>query len=284
MAAESSTIGRGADPTARFCREDDGTRFTAKTVIVAAHPDDETIGMGARLHRFTRMTLVHVTDGAPMNMQDALRAGFAKRSDYAAARKAELAAALALAGIAPARQRSLGLADQTASHRMPHLIRTLTDMLAEINPDVVVTHPFEGGHPDHDATSFAVHAALEVLRKENLPLPQLIEFSSYHIRNGRMAVFEFLPHAGCPSRTAYLSRAEVRRKEGMVRCFSTQREVLSAFPVQTEVFRRAPRYNFARRPHEGTLYYECFSWGIAQEVWQKNAVRALRRFRITGFL
>lgn len=67
----------------------------ARVAVVGAHPDDETIGAGAQLARLRRLTLVHVTDGAPRNGRDAAAAGFADPRAYAEARRAELDAALA---------------------------------------------------------------------------------------------------------------------------------------------------------------------------------------------
>ena len=67
---------------------------------MVAHPDDEVIGASALLMRVPELRLLHVTDGAPRDLRDAQAAGFAGWQDYAQARGHELAAALALAGIA----------------------------------------------------------------------------------------------------------------------------------------------------------------------------------------
>ena len=47
----------------------------ARVMIVVAHPDDETIGMGAQLNRFDDALLVQVTDGAPRDGRDAAAHG-----------------------------------------------------------------------------------------------------------------------------------------------------------------------------------------------------------------
>src|SRR3954454_5236901 len=85
--------------------------FKAPVAMVVAHPDDEVIGAGAQLARFTNLALVHVTDGAPADVRDATRAGFASAQDYAAARREELEKALAVAGNEVARKLTLGAVD-----------------------------------------------------------------------------------------------------------------------------------------------------------------------------
>lgn len=95
----------------RLCSDESDPLLATGTVIVAAHPDDETIGVGGRLVRLEGVILIYVTDGAPRDMLDAHAAGFASREAYADARCFELKAALALAGIETCQTRMLGLLD-----------------------------------------------------------------------------------------------------------------------------------------------------------------------------
>src|SRR6185437_9724842 len=51
----------------------------------------------------------------------------------------------------------------------------------------VFTHAYEGGHPDHDAVAFAVHAAC---RLSDIP-PAIVEMPYYHRQDGRLITGEF---------------------------------------------------------------------------------------------
>ena len=59
-------------------------------LVVAAHPDDETIGAGGMLGRMANPYVLHVTDGAPRNPDFARAAGYRSREEYARARRREL--------------------------------------------------------------------------------------------------------------------------------------------------------------------------------------------------
>ena len=257
------------------------------TAIIVAHQDDEVIGIGSRLPRLTDAHIVYATDGAPPDLDDAARLGFPSLEVYAAAREREAQAALALAGIGPERVRRLGYTDQRASLDMAALTRSVLTTLRELRPDVVVTHPFENGHPDHDATAFAVHLARRLLREAGEPAPALVEFASYHDPDGsrRMAVQSFLP-ADTPEILVELDEAAQDLKRRLVACHASQQQVLQAFPTDRERYRVAPAYDFLAPPHPWRPFYETFFAMMTRERWQGLAAQALaaldlpeRRFR-----
>jgi N-acetylglucosamine malate deacetylase 2 len=252
------------------------------TAIIVAHPDDEVVGVGARLPRLRQAVFIHVTDGAPRDLHDATAAGFATRLDYARARRRELTAALALAGIKPEQTRELGCVDQEAALQLVDLSRRAAAMLRELQPEVVITLPYEGGHPDHDATAFAVHAACRLLESQHMPPLALIEMTSYHNSPIGIEVCDFLPSSGCEATTLVLSEAERDFKRRLFACFPTQQRTLSLFPIAIERFRLAPRYRFTQPPHQGALFYEHFPWGMTGERFRCLARQAMVVMGIAG--
>lgn len=253
------------------------------TMLVAAHPDDETIGAGGRLANL-QLWVVHVTDGSPRDLRDANDAGFQTRQAYAEARRRELLSALEQVGIGTERTRALSVVDQEASLDLVELTCRLADLFREIDPAVILTHPYEGGHPDHDATAFSVHAACALVDRKGKPPPEIIEFASYHDRAGAMSFFEFLPAEGCIERTILLSEQERALKRQMLDCFATQQKTIAPFPIDRECYRTSPRYDFTAPPHSGTLFYERYPWGMTGERWRLLAASAQERLGIGGRL
>jgi LmbE family N-acetylglucosaminyl deacetylase len=134
----------------------------------------------------------------------------------------------------------------------------------------VVSHPYEGGHPDHDACAFAARAAITRLRRRGTA-PRLMEMTSYHRWRGTLRTGAFLPGRR-PAVQVELSAAERALKRRMLDCFASQAEVLRPFGVARERFRPAPRYDFSRPPAE--VHYEALGWPLAAAAWCQLAVRA----------
>jgi LmbE family N-acetylglucosaminyl deacetylase len=243
--------------------------------IVAAHQDDEVIGAGAQLQRWRKANIIHVTDGSPLNSTNAWDAGFVTCEEYASARQRESMAALALAGVDLMQFHPIAFPDQEASLNLRGLTEALLRKFVELRPEVVITHAYEGGHPDHDATAFAVRAAKKILAEDYGFAPEIVEMTSYFNRAGIMATGEFLPRARCKIRSFELSENEREFKRRLFACFKTQQHVLQYFPIGMERFRVAPEYDFTKPPHPGRLYYEQFDWGMTGAQWRTLAREAL---------
>src|SRR5262249_9517628 len=148
------------------------------------------------------------------------------REDYALLRCAELEQALSLAEIQPERAAMLGGVDQEVALEIPSLTAALVSALEATWPSVILTHSYEGGHPDHDATALIVHAAAEIVRRKAGLDPLIIEMTSYHAGASGMVTGEFLGAGGGAVFTFTLSAEERRRKERMMACFRSQQRVL----------------------------------------------------------
>jgi len=242
--------------------------------VIIAHPDDETIGCGAQLARLEGVSLVMVTDGAPRSGQDAQRAGFASTQAYADARARELREVLALAGVPEPAVVRLGFADQTAALRLVELTQALLDLFANRKVSIALTHTYEGGHPDHDATAFAVHTAARLSADAGQPL-SVVEMPFYRAEDGAEIFQQFTPSAN-PETAVRLSSEEQQLKQRMLDAHVTQRQVLRNFGATVERFRRAPDYDFAALPNNGRLLYEQHDWDMTGARWLE-LVRVARR-------
>lgn len=245
-----------------------------RTVILAAHPDDEVIGASAVMPQMPDLVVAHATDGAPANMHDASKLGFQNCLEYSAARRRELEEALQVGGIT-ARLVQLPFKDQETSTRLVQLTRRVMDLLQ--TGDLLLTHPYEGGHPDHDACAFAAHAAA-CLSKSKVTLA---EFTSYHAGPSGLTAGEFLGDADNAT-TIELTAEQKANKRTMLACFTTQAEMLRYFPVDRESFRFAPVYDFTQPPHSGRPFYENFDWGMTAARFNELAHSAMQHLGLEG--
>lgn len=265
----------------RLCDPDGGPDDT-RVLLVVAHPDDEVIGAGTRLPRLREVRVVFVTDGAPADLRDARKLGFGTREAYAEARAGEALDALAMAGVGPSRVARLGLVDQEASFAIADLARSLAAAVRDAAAEVVLVHPFEGGHPDHDAAALATRLACKVLRDGGGEAPEVMEFAGYHRGGWRgIRIQEFLP-SGSEVVTARLDAAERDLKRRLLACHATQAGFTRLVPVDRERFRAAPAHDFRAPPHPGRPFYERLQGRITGERWRELAGRALDAFGVDG--
>jgi LmbE family N-acetylglucosaminyl deacetylase len=246
-----------------------------RAMVIVAHPDDEVIAVGGRMGRFVDAFFIHVTDGAPRNEEDSRVHGFSSLEDYKRARAGELRKMFASAGLESIRHACICVPDQEATFHLMQLTRELKSRIANWEPEVIFTHPYEGGHPDHDACAFSVHHAVSLVKGQTGMKPLIVEAPFYNAGASGSDGSAFLDLPGATTEMAYeLSAEERTRKQGLMACFATQQETLKLFQCETECYRVAPVYDFTRTPHAGNVFYDNFPWGMTSERFCQLAKEA----------
>jgi len=237
-----------------------GDPIGERVVVVVAHPDDETLWAGTLLGRLDDGLLIHLTDGAPADGADAERLGLASREAYADMRAAELDTAIEALGYRGARK-SYGVRDQEVVFALEALIERLATDLA--GAAVVVTHPYEGGHPDHDAAALMVRQAADRVGAA------VVEFACYHKREGDRVFGAFWP--GPAQEARVLSSAEAARIDAALRAHASQAHVFGDWRPVQEHWRAAPAYDFAAPPPPDTALYDDYGWAMTTGRWRDIA-------------
>ena len=157
--------------------------YTAQTrlLVIAPHPDDETLGAGILIQRVRevggRVDIVLLTDGDnnpwPQRLLERrLRIGGAGRTRWAARRRQELALALRELDVPADGLHALGWPDQGL---VPLLLQPGNDLVPEIaalitalQPTLVVAPALADRHPDHGTAHVLVRLALALTHLQPL--------------------------------------------------------------------------------------------------------------------
>jgi len=157
-----------------------------RVLVVAPHPDDESIATGGLLQAAQaagaarRVLLVTDGDNNPWPQrwhEKRWHVGPAERARWGARRRSEALAALQMLGVAPADVSCLGLPDLGLTDALmcgaPDVVALLLAQIEEFQPTRLVLPVLEDRHPDHSALDVLLRLAL--LRYSGA-IPQLIAF------------------------------------------------------------------------------------------------------------
>ena len=142
------------------------TRDVHRLLVVIAHPDDESFGLGALLDRFTacgiEASVLCFTQGEASTLRNR------RPGDLAGIRAAELQAAATVLGIEPVKLLAYpdGHLADTAINELAHHVQS---MIPEVRPSHLLVFDDTGvtGHPDHRR---ATEAAVVAARAGGLPV------------------------------------------------------------------------------------------------------------------
>jgi len=183
--------------------------FTAQTrlLVVAPHPDDETIANGLLIQRVrvvggtVRVLLLTDGDNNPWPQRWLERRWFiraAERERWGRRRHAELQEALRRLDVPPVALQALGWPDMGVLDRLlqpgQQALAELAAALGDFAPDLVAVPALGDRHPDHGAAHVLLRMALARLGRSPLLLGYLV-----HGRDDGLPVFE---RAGTPAQQA----------------------------------------------------------------------------------
>ena len=218
-------IGDGGTPAALWT--DWGRRLMPLNIdhcpaltLVAAHPDDETLGLGATAARLAErgiaVQVVAVTDGEAAYPHDVHG-----REELAQTRRDELVAAGARIGLP--RPIFLGIPDGEVTENEDRLEIELEAVLAETQPGAWCAATWRGdGHPDHEATGRAAAAA-------SRDTPAV--FLEYPVWMWHWAVPDDPAVPWDDARRVPLSPRDLATKAQALQCFSSQLERTDGPPL-----------------------------------------------------
>ena len=196
-----------------------GLTAQARVMVMAPHPDDETLGAGGVLQRAVAaraaVRVLFATDGEnnpwPQRvLERRWRIGAGERARWASRRRAEALAALRVLGVASECVDFLGLPDQRLTEVLLREDDPGAMLAAEIHdwrPTLIVGPSMLDLHPDHSALAILLELALASIAPAH-----------------RCAQLAYLIHGPLRAATVglRLRSAERRRKETALRCHASQ--------------------------------------------------------------
>lgn len=247
-----------------------------RTMVLVAHPDDETGGCAALLQRMTDPIIVFATDGAPAD--EFFWRPFGSREAYSCLRRQEALRGLANIGIRTVHflddHASVQFLDQELHTALPAAVSALDALVRRYHPHAILAPAYEGGHPDHDSCSFigSVVGELHSMPVWEMPL--------YHrSTNGRIISQRFHDLDGTEIRVRHTT-SELLNRNALIANYASQTDLGEFVRSRVECFRPQRKYDYTKPPNDGIVNYESWGWPISSAEVSRSFERLLTAFDV----
>ena len=224
-------------------------------LVIAAHPDDETAGLGgwlaahARRHRFA---ICFLTDGAPRDVRYRAPDFRGRLAAYRLARRREASRAAGVYGLRPSQLFFAPFPDQELHRHLRAAAACLSRLAARLQPGRIWAPAYEGGHPDHDSANFLAAAVFG--------RGAVWEYALYTTLGTQV---RFLQPEGRAWRHWRLSAATRQAKRRALACYHSQRMTLAPFDAPCEHVRPLPLHDYSRPGGQGVPVWTLWGWPLA---------------------
>jgi LmbE family N-acetylglucosaminyl deacetylase len=169
----------------RAARDETARSAGRSALVLAPHPDDETLGCGATILRKvaagSRVTVAVVTDGRHSH-----RSAHLTPDQLAELRRAEMAEAASRLGLPADAVHWGGFADGSLADRPDEVAAFVSGLIAELQPDEVYATCADESHPDHAVVGRAARRAAAEKSVRLLEYPVWL-WASWPVRRGDRA-------------------------------------------------------------------------------------------------
>lgn len=179
-------------------------------LVFAAHPDDDVLGLSTTLYRHRlnddNITVIFVTNGSKIK-GESWREKVGEHKNRSELRYKEAVQALSLIEIPKENIFCLGYPDGGTQRYLKQMAIDVLMLIQELNPRRVYVHCIEGGHCDHDITSFVVKSICKKVGYFNV-----FEWTQYNrVQPIGTQNVKFLPPKSCDLKEIRIDISEEER-------------------------------------------------------------------------
>jgi len=228
--------------------------FGKRILLLVPHPDDEVVAAAATIRRVreegAEVMALYLTHGC---IAKETRWPWDRKNHEAcvARRLAEAEEAAKFLDIVP-----IGFSARPARHLWRALDQVYSEIITAIkthNIDCLWVPAYEGGNADHDGLNACGYALAHALQ-----IPTF-EFAEYNNFEGR-AHSQSFPFPNGTETVYRLSDEERDFKKQALKIYCSEKGNLGYVQTEQECFRPLTHSDYAKPPHEGTLWYAKFQW------------------------
>ncbi|MEE6451417.1 PIG-L family deacetylase [Gottfriedia acidiceleris] len=140
-------------------------------LVFAAHQDDEVLGLGTTLHRHRlngdRIKVIYTTNGTGYG-RESWNISLSKSKEKSNTRFKEAVQGLSLINIFEKDMFCLGYPDRGTHRYIENMSKDIIMLIQDLKPKRIYVHCIEGGHRDHDMTSFVVKSVCKKMEYTNV--------------------------------------------------------------------------------------------------------------------